>query len=91
MIVFGANLKAIRDLAKLEKIEDNVIIGVKSGKKDIITDKNGMYVYPLTIKRKKKASENDMDIGFASKTRFEALAENEEEECHTCNEEPWDF
>ena len=30
MIIFGANAKAIKSLAKLEEIEDNVIVGVKS-------------------------------------------------------------
>jgi len=64
MIIFGADMKAIRDLAKLDKIEDNVIIGTKSGVRSEIKEKNGMYVYPMTITRKKRG--NDMDIGIVS-------------------------
>ncbi len=34
MIIFGANAKAVKNLAKLDEIEDNVIVGVKSGTSD---------------------------------------------------------
>ena len=61
MIIFGANMKAIRELAKQDSIEDNVIIGTKTGVKSEIKEKNGMYVYPMTITRKKG---NAMDIGI---------------------------
>ena len=36
MIIFGANAKAINRLAKLDEIEDNVIVGVKSGTRGVI-------------------------------------------------------
>ena len=62
MIIFGANLKAIRELAKHDTIENNVIVGTKSGVKSEIKEKNGMYVYPMTITRKKGM--NDMDLGM---------------------------
>jgi len=62
MIIFGANMKAIRDLAKLDNIEDSVIIGTKTGVRSEIEEKNGTYVYPMTITRKKRG--NDMDIGI---------------------------
>jgi len=62
MIIFGANMKAIRELAKLDAVEDNVIVGTKTGVRSEIKEKNGMYVYPMTITRKKRG--NDMDIGM---------------------------
>ena len=73
MIIFGANMKAIRDLAKLEKVEDNVIVGTKTGVKSVIKEKNGMYVYPMTITRKK--GKNDMDIGIIDATNNESNKE----------------
>ena len=30
MIIFGTNVKVLKDLAKLTEIEENVIVGVKS-------------------------------------------------------------
>ena len=71
MVIFGADMKLIRKMAALDKIEPNVIIG-KNGKKSAIIDKDGMYVYPIKIKRKRK---DDMDVGVV------------EAECSTCNEE----
>ena len=72
MIIFGADMKAIRELAKMDTIEDNVIIGTKSGIKSEIKEKNGMYVHPMTKTRKKK-NKNDMEIGLLNE-----LGENEE-------------
>ena len=80
MVIFGANVSALRQLPKLEKIEDNVIVGVKSGTRGVIkSDTRGDYVYPVTIKRKKK-SPTDMDIGFAGTNKFSAIAEESEED-----------
>ena len=70
MIIFGADMKAIRELAKMDSIEDNVIVGTKSGIKSKIKEKNGMYVYPMTITRKKK-NRNDMEIGILQETEEE--------------------
>ena len=38
MLIFVASLKALRDSAKLDKIEDNVIVEVKTGTKGVIKD-----------------------------------------------------
>ncbi len=67
MVIFGADLKAIRDLAKLDKIESNLIVGVKSRVRSEIQDKHGMYVYPMTITRKRKNKEDSMDVGMIEK------------------------
>ena len=45
----------------MDRIDDNVIVGTKTGITSKIVEKNGMYVHPMTITRKKK--KNDMDIG----------------------------
>ena len=75
-------LKALRDLAKLEEIEDNVIIGVKSGTKGgMKNDYRGKYVESITMKRKKKKTEfKGMDSGFAGPNKIEAIAEEEDED-----------
>ena len=59
MVIFGANMKAIRKLAAADSIEENVIVS-KTGKRSEIVDKDGMYVYKMKIKRKKV---DDMDVG----------------------------
>ena len=90
MVVFGANMKAIRDLAKLDKIKDNMIVGAKSATRSEIKDKHGMYVYPMTIKRQKK-KDDPMDIGIASKTQLQDLprSENNVDEQETQSVDEW--
>ena len=67
----------------------------KTGVKSEIKKKNGMYVYPMTIRRKKK-DPNAMDIGaigqLEHKNQFEEIKE-EEDMCQVCNdtmEDPWE-
>ena len=43
MVVFGANMKAIRKLAACEKIGENMIVD-KNGRRTVVLDENGMYV-----------------------------------------------
>ena len=89
IIIFGANVSALKQLAKLEKIEDNVIVGVKTGTRGVIkSDSRGNYVYPITIKRKKKKSD-DMDVGFAGANSFSAIAEEPEENVFGVFEGDW--
>ena len=71
MVIFGANMKAIRDLAKLDKVDENMIVGTKSGVRSEIKEKHGMYVYPMTVNRKKKKGDA-MDIGMTCNS-FSAL------------------
>ena len=59
VVVFGANMKAIRKLAACEKIGKNMIVD-KNGRRTEVLDENGMYVYKMKIKRKGK---DDMDLG----------------------------
>ena len=54
-------------------MEENLIMDTKSGVKNEIKTKRGMYVYPMTIRRKKKKESNAMEIGSAeTKGRFES-------------------
>ena len=46
----------------------------------IKSDSRGNYVYPTTMKRKKKKESTEMQIGFADANQFEAIAEEDEEE-----------
>ena len=58
-----------------------MIVGVKSGTRGVIkSDSRGNYVYPITMKRKKKKESTKMDIGIAGPNQFEAIAEEDEEE-----------
>ena len=50
-------------LAKLDKIDENLIVNHKTGVRSTIKDEHGMYVYPMKIQRKKKRNPNAMDIG----------------------------
>ncbi len=75
MVIFGADMKAIRDLARLDRIDNNVIVGIKSGVKSKIQDRNGMYVYPIKIKRKKKDS---MEVDVVQKSKEEDDTSDEE-------------
>ena len=73
MVIFGASMKAIRELARQNTVEENLIMDTKSGVKNEIKTKRGMYVYPTTIRRKKKKESNAMEIGSAeTKGRFES-------------------
>ena len=76
-------MNAIRELAKLSKIEENVIVDKRTGVKSEIKDKRGMYVYPMTIRRKKKKNPDAMDIGivggFEDKTKLTELEEEDDE------------
>ena len=73
MVILGANMKAIRELAKQSTIEENLTMDIKSGVKNEMKNKRGMYVYPMTIRRKKKKDGNAMEIGSAEvKGRFES-------------------
>ena len=90
MIVFGANLKAIGELAKKTQLEENLIMDTKTMIKSEIKEKRGMYVYPMKIRRKKK-KENDMDIGNIGKYEHknswsELISSDEEQECEICND-----
>ena len=62
MVIFGANVQAIRKLAACAKIEKNMIVG-KNGRRTEIKDEDGMYVYKMKIKKGK----NDMDLGTVNK------------------------
>ena len=86
-MIFGANMKAIREFAKQSTIEENLIMDTRTGVKNEIKNKRGMYVYPMTIRRKKKKESNAMEIGSAeTKGRFESdnsfggLKENDTED-----------
>ena len=77
MVIFGADMKSIRKIAASDKIAKNVIVG-KNGKKSEIVDKDGMYVYPMKIKRKKKDA---MDVGSINiKSVEDHLNEDSEDE-----------
>ena len=45
MVVFGANRNAMRALANAEKLENNMIVNVKTGRQSKIHEKRGAYVY----------------------------------------------
>ena len=43
MVIFGADMKAIKELAKQAKIEENLIVDTKTGVKSEIKNKGGMH------------------------------------------------
>ena len=70
-----------------------MIMETKSGVKNGIKVKRGMYVYPMTIRRKKKKESNAMEIGSAeAKGRFESdnkFGELREEDEGKRDTSPW--
>ena len=82
MVIFNADPKAIRELARQESMDKNMIVGIKSGIKSKIHDKNGAYVYPMTIRRKKKKKEKEeeMELGNLEGDEKEAM-------CGLCGDE----
>ncbi len=88
IIVFGANREAMWELADAEQIGEDMIVNVKTRKVSKIHEKNGAYVYPMTINRKKKEVDpNAMDVGFVHENKHDAIEkEDEEVECQNCAE-----
>ena len=74
MVIFGADMNAIKRIAKGDSIEENVIVDHKTGTKSIVRDENGMYVYPMIIRRKKKTGD-PMDIGMVQERESDKLDE----------------
>ena len=93
MVIFGANMKAIRELAKQSTVEGNLIMDTKTGVKNEIKIKRGMYVYPMTIRRKKEKEPHAMEISSAEvKGRFESdnkFGELEEDDNGKKDTSPW--
>ena len=92
-MIFGADKKAIKDLARQSTIEQNLIVDTRTGVKSEIKNKRGMYVYPMTIRRKKKKDPNAMEIGSAEVSgRFESdskSGELEEDDVEDKDISPW--
>ena len=53
MVVFGADRKALRELAESPNLDEHVVYNKKSGIKSKIHEKDGLFVYPIWIKRPK--------------------------------------
>ena len=53
MVMFGGDMKTIRELAKRDHIDENMIVDKKSMVSSKIHEKRGLYVYPLWVKKKK--------------------------------------
>ena len=85
MVIFGANMKAIKELAKRDSIEENVIVEHKSGMRSVIQDENGMYVYPMTIRRKRRPKGDPMEVGICSP------CDDAQVECRVCEANEWDL
>ena len=85
MVIFGANIDAIKKLAQLDKIEENVIVEHRSGMRSIIQDENGMYVYPMVIKRKRRSKGDPMEVGICGPE------DNGKVECLVCEANEWDL
>ena len=52
MVVFGADQKALKELSNMKNIDKHFVYGKKTGIKTQIHDKDGMYKYPMWVKRR---------------------------------------
>ena len=53
MTIFNADMKAIRELASRDKIDEHFIYNKKSGISSKINKEGGLYKYPIWIRRRK--------------------------------------
>ena len=79
MVVFGAKRDTLRKLAEAKTLEDHLVVSHKTMKKSEIKEKNGMYVYPITMRRKKR-DPDAMDIGNVKDAENEILGMGQDEE-----------
>jgi len=83
MVVFGSTPEAIKKLAKMatdgKEVPENLIMQKKSGTINTIKKKDGLYVYPLWIKKK-----------INKGTKGAGLSAHLDEMCKTCDgDESW--
>ena len=83
-------MKAIRESARQSKVEENLIMDTETNVRSEMKEKRGMYVYPMTTRRKKK-DPNAMDLSsvgrFESKNNFNELhSAKKGHECQPCND-----
>jgi hypothetical protein len=91
MVIFGADIGAIKKIAQEGRVDKNVIVNVRSGIKTRMVYKDGLYKYPMWIKRRKRAPMQfktakdhlaDMDVG-----EVEDEKDKEENKCRECGDE----
>ena len=63
MVVFGASQQALRDLSRCENLEENVIYDKKTGIRTQVYEKDGMYKYPMWIRRRVRKESVNENIG----------------------------
>ena len=78
MVIFGGDLNSIRELAKRDSLDENVIVSKKTMTTSKIHEKRGLYVYPLWIRRDKGAAP------------VQSVEVESEDQCKPCID-PWDL
>ncbi len=66
MVIFGADMKAIRKLAAKDRVDENIIVNNKTAKTTPMEYKDGLYKYPTWVKRrirKHTINGDDMEVG----------------------------
>ena len=65
MVIFNADMKALKELAKKDSIAKDVIVSNSTGLVSEMTKKRGLYTYPIWVKRNKSGKKDDdrMEVG----------------------------
>ena len=65
MVIFNADMKALKELAKKDSIAKDVIVSNSTGLISEMTKKRGLYTYPIWVKRNKAGKKDDdkMEVG----------------------------
>ena len=97
MTIFNADLDAIRELAKLSKVDENFIYSKKSKKSTRILYKDGLYKLPLWVKRrirrgedKAKGSHSIRSPGSSSSNTANGVDGCKEPACQMCMSDMFD-
>ena len=66
MVIFGADMNAIRNLSKLNSIDEHFVYDKRSGLRTQMYEKQGMYRYPMWVKRRvrKESSDGEDESGW---------------------------
>ena len=65
MVIFNADMKALKEFAKKDSIAKDVIVSNSTGLVSEMVKKRGLYTYPIWVKKNKSSKKDDdkMEVG----------------------------
>ena len=94
MTIFNADLDAIKEIAKMSKVDENFIYSKKTKKYTRILYKDGLYKLPLWIKRRIRRGNDKVKGSLKAQASFSNSTSNvdgcKDEECQMCMSDMFD-